>query len=123
MPYRPGAYLRLQAAGSKGGDFVFSAGYPATAADAPLRVAYGHVQVGAVVRHNRVAGAAEPAAAQVEATAQLRANEVASWLNNRMASARFARSSQVFADLYLRGPVTLELAVDEARFRTRFVPD
>ncbi len=41
--------------------------------------------------------------AQVEATAQLRANEVASWLNNRMASARFARTSQVFANLYLRG--------------------
>lgn len=81
VPYRPGAYLRLQAAGSKGGDFVFSAGYPATAADAPLRVAYGHVQadsVGAVVRHNRVAGAAEPAAAQaVEATAGNSAGDAA----------------------------------------------
>lgn len=41
-------------------------------------------------------------AAQVEAVAQLRSSQVAGWLGDRLAPARFARSSQLFANLALR---------------------
>ena len=58
--------------------------------------------------------------AQIESVAQLRATQTAGWLNNRVAAARFARTSDLYASLYQRQRDERDLA-SARRLRERLL--